>query len=276
MPSKSSLVWKFILALALLTPAAGAIAELPLADAHIHYSHDAWERTPPEEAVKILRDAGLRYAFVSSSSDEGTQKLYALAPDLVVPVLRPYRKRGEISSWMHDASVVPMLSELLERNNYAGIGEFHAFNVDIDLPVLQQVIALAGKHRIFLHAHSDADAIDRIFASDPDALVLWAHSGFDSPQDIAPMLEKYPNLWSDLAFRYEHASGSGVEPAWRALFERFPDRFMIGTDTYTPERWYYVSEHAAWSRGWLATLPPELAEKIAFANAAALLERVRR
>ena len=250
--------------------------ELPLADAHIHYSHDAWQRTPPPEAIEILRKAGLRYAFVSSSSDEGTQKLYRLAPELVVPVLRPYRKRGEISSWMRDESVVPMLSRLLDNNYYAGIGEFHAFNVDIELPVLQQVIALAKKHKIFLHAHSDADAIERIFNTDPDALVVWAHSGFDSPDQIEPLLAKYPNLWSDLAFRYEHASQDGVDPAWRALFERFPDRFMIGTDTYTPERWYYVVEHANWSRRWLDTLPRNLAEKIAFRNAADLLERVRK
>ena len=133
-----------ILALSALLPFhLAASDELPLADAHIHYSHDAWQRTPPPEAIEILRKAGLRYAFVSSSSDEGTQKLYRLAPELVVPVLRPYRKRGEISSWMRDESVVPMLSRLLDNNYYAGIGEFHVFNVDIDLPVLQQVIALA-------------------------------------------------------------------------------------------------------------------------------------
>jgi hypothetical protein len=40
--------------------------ELPLADAHIHYSHDAWQSVPPEEAVGLLRAAGLRRAFVSS------------------------------------------------------------------------------------------------------------------------------------------------------------------------------------------------------------------
>jgi len=251
-----------------------AASELPLVDAHVHYSHDAWERTPPARAVELLRNAGLKRALVSSSSDEGTQKLYRIAPDLVVPVLRPYRKRGEIAQWMHDETVVPMLSELLARNYYAGIGEFHAYNDDIDLPVLQEVIALAKKYKIFLHAHSDAEAIDRIFSSNPDALVLWAHSGFDAPADIAALLEKYSNLWADLAFRYEHASAGKVDSDWRALFERFPDRFMIGTDTYTPERWYYVAEHAEWSRAWLDDLPRELAENIAFRNAEALLSRV--
>jgi hypothetical protein len=273
------LVYRKIILTRLLVPllwlslkVAGA-AELPLVDAHIHYSHDAWQRTPPPEAVRVLRDAGLKRAFVSSSSDEGTQKLYKIAPELIVPVLRPYRKRGETSTWMHDETVVSMLSERLDRNYYAGIGEFHAFGSDIDLPVMQQVIALAAKHRIFLHAHSDAEGIERIFATDPDALVIWAHSGFESPAEIAPMLEKYPNLWSDLAFRSEHELSGMVDADWQDLFERYPRRFMIGTDTYTPERWYYVVEHADWSRGWLATLPRELAENIAYGNAEDLLAR---
>jgi hypothetical protein len=50
----------------------------------------------------------------------------------------------------------------------------------------------------------------------------------------------------------------------------FPDRFLLGTDTYTPERWYYVPEHAAWARGWLADLPSEIAERIAWRNGEAL------
>jgi hypothetical protein len=57
-----------------------------------------------------------------------------------------------------------------------------------------------------------------------------------------------------------------VEPAWRALFLDFPDRFLVGTDTFTPERWHYIVEHAEWSRGWLADLPKGVAEKIGWRN----------
>jgi hypothetical protein len=46
----------------------------------------------------------------------------------------------------------------------------------------------------------------------------------------------------------------------------FPERFMVGTDTYTAERWHYVIEHANWSRGWMADLPREVAERIAYRN----------
>ncbi len=33
---------------------------LPLVDAHLHYSHDAWDGLPPKDAVAVLRRAGLR------------------------------------------------------------------------------------------------------------------------------------------------------------------------------------------------------------------------
>ena len=133
------------------------------------------------------------------------------------------------------------------------------------------MVRLAKRHRIFLIAHADADAVTRIFAQDPEARVLWAHAGFAPVATIAGMLDRYPTLWADLAFRYEPARSGVVVPEWRALFERFPDRFMVGTDTYTPQRWSDVGDHADWARGWLAGLPPELADRIAHGNAAALL-----
>ena len=51
-------------------------AELPIFDAHLHYSHDAWESVPPKEAIALLRKAGLRRAVVSSSNDDGNQMYY--------------------------------------------------------------------------------------------------------------------------------------------------------------------------------------------------------
>lgn len=246
-------------------------AERVLIDGHVHYSHDAWDMLPPKEAVKVLREAGLKKVFVSSSSDDGTQMLYKEAPDIIVPVLRPYRKRGELSTWFQDETVDDMIADRLSKNTYAGIGEFHIFGADTNLPVVRNIVKLANKYSLFLHAHSDAEAVDRIFAQDPDARVLWAHSGFVSPQAISAMLAKHKNLWSDLAFRSEHSQDGKVPDQWRKIFTDFPNRFIIGTDTYTPERWYYLVEHAAWSRQWLNDLPNELADKIAYKNAETLM-----
>ena len=247
-------------------PVAAADGRMPIFDAHLHYSHDAWDRLPPKEAVALLRKAGLKHAMVSSSSDDGTQKLYAEAPDLVLPVLRPYRTRGEIGTWVRDPSIVPHLEARLAKYRYVAIGEYHVYGADADLPVVRRVVELAREHKLFLHSHSDADAISRQFSQDPQARILWAHSGFDSPSTVREMLRRHPRLWCDLAFRSDHAAAGKVEPAWRALFLEFPDRFLLGTDTYTPERWYYVVEHAEAARAWLADLPPEVAERIGWRN----------
>jgi hypothetical protein len=251
-------------------PALVAAAELPIFDAHVHYSHDAVSVVPPKDAIAILRKAGIKRALVSSSDDEGTQKLLAEAPDLIVPELRPYRKRGEIGTWMKDPDVLRYVEDLLKKNRYVAIGEFHLFGADADLPIPRRIVELARQHGLFLHAHSDVDAIERIFKQDPSARVLWAHSGFESPDRVREMLRKHKTLWADLAFRSDHGSGGRAAPEWRQAFVEFPDRFMVGTDTFTPERWHYIPDHAAFSRAWLADLPADVAERIAWKNAETL------
>jgi hypothetical protein len=258
------------LLLSLAVPLALAAAEMPIFDAHVHYSHDAWENLPPKDAIAILRKAGVKRALVSSSGDEGTHRLVAEAPELVIPSLRPYRTRSEVGTWVRDETVATFLEERLRRNRYAAIGEFHLYGADADLPVPRRMVALAKQYNLILHAHSDVDAIERLFRQYPDARILWAHSGFDRPEVVRDMLRKHKNLWCDLAFRSEHGSGGKVPAEWRALFTEFPDRFTVGTDTFTPERWHYVVEHASWSRAWLADLPPALAERIGWRNGEAL------
>jgi len=239
---------------------------MPIFDAHLHYSHDAWETVPVPQALELLRKAGLKRALVSSSGDDGQQRLYAAAPDLIIPELRPYRRRSDISTWVRDDSVVDYLEERLAKHRYASIGEFHLYGADADLPVPRAMVQLARRHDLLLHAHSDADAVERLFGQWPQARVLWAHSGFERPERVAEMLRKHRGLWCDLAFRSDHASGGKVDAAWRAVFLEFPERFMVGTDSFTPERWHYIGEHAEWSRGWLADLPREVAERIAWKN----------
>ena len=43
-------------------------------------------------------------------------------------------------------------------------------------------------------------------------------------------------------------------------------RFLVGTDSFTPERLHYIAEHARWSRQWLSDLPADVARKIAYEN----------
>ena len=255
-----------VLVLPLYCKAQSLPTQLPIFDAHLHYSHDAWELVPVPQAIEMLRKAGVRRALISSSGDEGQQRLYQAAPDLVIPELRPYRTRADTGTWFRDETVIDYLQKKLSQYRYVGIGEFHLYGADADLPVPRRMVELARKYNLFLHAHSDAEAIERLFRQWPQARILWAHSGFERPERVAELLKKYRNLWCDLAFRTDHASNDKVDAAWRPVFLQFPDRFMVGTDSYTPERWHYVSGHAEWSRRWLADLPRDVAERIAWKN----------
>ena len=197
-----------ILLCGLLLAAAQAYAAdvLPIFDAHVHYSQDAWERMPPKEAIALLRKAGVTRALVSRSNDDGNQKLYAEAPDLILPSLRTYRTRADIGTWFKDDGVAAYLQERLKKYRYVAIGEFHVFGADADAPVARLAVQLAKQYKLFLHAHSDIDAVERIFKQDPNARVLWAHSGFERPEKVREMLRKHKNLWCDLAFRNDHAA----------------------------------------------------------------------
>jgi len=247
--------------------------EVPVFDTHIHYGQDVWEGVSPKEAIAVLRKAGVRYALVSSANDDGTLTLFREAPDLVVPALSPYRKPAELESWLRDDTVPAYLEDRLKKASYVALGEFHAYSTEAELPVFKRLVEIARKHRLYLHADSDDDAIERIFQLDPDARVIWAHAGFEPLDRVLAMLRKHTNLWCDLAMRGRIARGGKVHPDWRAAFEEFPDRFMVGTDSFSVGRWHEVEADIASVREWLKDLPADIAERIAYKNAEALLRR---
>jgi hypothetical protein len=50
--------------------------DLPIFDAHIHYSQPDWAVLTPDQVLAILDRAGVRHALVSSTPDDGTLQLY--------------------------------------------------------------------------------------------------------------------------------------------------------------------------------------------------------
>jgi hypothetical protein len=246
---------------------------LPVFDAHIHYSHDVWEAIPPKDAIRRLREAGIKRALVSSSSDEGTQRLYQADPAFVVPSLRPYRKRGTIDSWMYDESLIPYLEQRLKTYRYAAIGEFHIDGEQANTPVVREVIRLAKQYRLILHVHSDAEAIRLIYRQYPQASVLWAHAGFEDAVVVRELMDKHPELMADLSFRYEIFQNGRFLPGWEELLVSHADRFLLGIDTYEPQRWLQINNVMQWQRSLLGALPDEVARKIAYDNSVHITSR---
>ena len=267
-PRRSLLI---LAAAALLTPRAFAVGlEIPLFDAHVHWSENAHDEIPLARALEILEKSGVRMAAVSSTSDAETIKLYRADPKRVVPMLRPYRTRGDMGGWHNDAGIPAYLAERLRLGVHKGIGEFHLYGEDANSAVMKQIVAMAVERNLILHAHSDARAVEILFRHDAKARILWAHAGFTSAANVDAMMARYPNLWVETAIRHDIGPGGALADDWKAVFIKYPDRWLIGTDTYVTSRWHRMPEIHAETRAWLAKLPPAVAEKLAWRNGAKL------
>jgi len=191
-----------------------------------------------------------------------------------VPFIRPYRVRPDIQTWMDDPSIQDLIETEYKRGYYVGVGEFHLSGKAAATKLVKRTVDFAVERNLYLHAHADDEALEILFAHNPKAKIIWAHTGFSTPADkVAAYLERYPAVWCELSYRYGITDGGKLTPEWRRLFERYPDRFLLGSDTWINQRWDSYGSIMAEYRGWLAQLPPGVAEKIAFRNAEQLFKK---
>jgi hypothetical protein len=259
---------------ALLASAApGLAAEEPIEifDAHLHYN---WEPKPLyqlDEVLALFKKNRVTGILATSRPNTGTHALMDAKADglQVVPFIRPYRVRADIQTWFGDPTSFDLVQEEFKRGYYRGIGEFHLTGKAAASEWVRKTVDFAVQHDLYLHAHADDEAVEILMSHNPRARIIWAHTGFGLASDrVSVMLAKYPQLWGELSYRSGITAGGGqLTPEWRALFERYPDRFLLGSDTWINERWSSYGEIMAGYRGWLAQLPPAIATQIAHGNA---------
>jgi hypothetical protein len=265
-----------LLALTLIAAGSRATADEPIEifDAHLHYN---WEPKPfyqLDEVLALFKKHRVTGILATSRPNTGTHALMdAKAEGLqVVPFIRPYRVRADIGSWFNDPVIFDLVQDEFKRGYYRGIGEFHLSGKAADTEMVKKTVDFAVANNLYLHAHADDEAVEILMRHNPRAQIIWAHTGFGlASARVSAMLAKYPKLWGELSYRSGITDGSGkLTPEWRALFERYPDRFLLGSDTWVPERWVAYGEIMAGYRGWLAQLPLPVAKQIAHGNARAL------
>jgi hypothetical protein len=253
-----------------------ALAEEPIEifDAHLHYN---WEPKPfyqLDEVLALFKKHRVTGILATSRPNTGTHALVDAKGDglQVVPFIRPYRVRPDIQTWFKDPIIFELVQEEFKRGYYRGIGEFHLSGQAADNEWVKKTVDFAVANDLYLHAHADDVAVEILMRHNPKSRIIWAHTGFGlSERRVAEMLAKYPKLWGELSYRSGITDGAGKLTAeWRGLFERFPDRFLLGSDTWVPERWASYGEIMAGYRGWLAQLPPDIAARIAHGNARTL------
>ena len=253
------------------------VEALPLFDAHVHYKEPAWEPYPPATVVELMDKSGVAMALVSSTPDEGTIKLWRYAPNRVVPELRPYHGQAGSSNWTKAPDMFAYLVKRLNDYPHEGIGEFHLHNVDPDYePLLRKIAELAKSKNIYIHVHSGKEPVDLLFSLEPKLKIIWAHAGMSEPaQTVEKMMATYKTLYADTSFREgDILTRQGtIDPTWRRVLESFPDRFMVGSDTWVNDQWDRYGQIMAENRKWLSQFPRPIAEKIAFKNAERLFGR---
>jgi len=104
---------------------------------------------------------------------------------------------------------------------------------------------------------------------------VLAHGGEGPPGRLDRLLLRNPNLFIDLSGMHFQrtpalASETGpIDPGWKALIEKVPDRFMMGVDAgaarlFEPEM---LDRLLIWTRRVLGELKPDVAARVAHGNA---------
>ncbi|NDB01033.1 MAG: amidohydrolase [Betaproteobacteria bacterium] len=269
-------------------PAYAAPYSGPLFDAHLHYNEEAWNgQTGPHPISDVLarmQRNGVRAVLANSRPNDGTRALAeagaAQAGVTVVPFVRLYRNRADYDNWFRDDTIYQMVQAELARGTpagpYRGLGEFHLYDsANANGPVARQLMALADSRGLAVLAHVDDVAIDLLMANTPSkgqqTRLIWAHTGIGGTPvaRVDALMARYPLLMGELSYRPGLTCEGGLLcPEWRALLIKYPNRFVIGSDTWVNQRWQYYDELMQGYRTWLGGLPPEVARAIGWDNAA--------
>jgi hypothetical protein len=260
------------------SPHSQAAEPIEIFDAHLHYNWEPKPTLPLDEVLALFRRHRVTGILATSRPNAGTHALVAAeaagrAKGLrVVPFIRPYRIRADIGSWFNDPSIYDLVLEEHKRGGYRGVGEFHLTGRAAATDWVRKVVDFAVANDLYLHAHADEEAVEILFGHNARSRIIWAHTGFSlAPGRVAALLDKHRTLWGELSYRGGITDGNGkLTSDWRALFERYPDRFLIGSDTWIRDRWMSYGDIIAGYRRWLAQLPPDIAAKIAHGNAKVL------
>ena len=131
---------------------------------------------------------------------------------------------------------------------------------------------------------SNIEPFERLLSHNPKTRIIWAHAGWDNTGHrttdlMGKLLGRHPNLYMSIKIRKKDRGGGGynipfdmgeIDDQWLALLEEYPDRFIIGSDQFyqppqTRDKRRIVVQGSV---KLLKDLPPELARRVGYENAA--------
>ena len=263
---------------------------LRLLDAHTHLMVEILGH---DEEIALLRKAGLDRVLLMHPVPEELSAIADKYPGFVIPsvnLARPTARGVHL-----DRDTGPLFARLAAERKVCGFGEIAGGNI-ADVENMRGVYAAAEATGVPVNLHTDLAvpanlaAVEAVLTAHPKMNFVLAHLGWTAgPELIGRLLDTHPNLYTDVSIRFD-APGSlpwrnngldlsilapdeTVPPAWRAVMQRHPDRFLFAMDINSFGPRYTITEDLVpTGRKALGSLPRPLAEAIAHGNAERLLK----
>ena len=268
----------------------------PLFDAHLHYNDEACVHDAPapgcphplSDVLQRMQRNGVRAIIANSRPNDGTKALAQAreqtraAGVTVVPFIRLYRDRADYNNWFRDPTIADMVRSELTQGTpsgpYRGLGEFHLYDsANARGTIARELMVLADRQNLAVLAHVDDVAIEQLMQHTPSkgqtTRLIWAHTGIGGTPvaRVDELMARFPRLMGELSYRPGLTCDDGqLCPDWRALILKYPDRFLIGSDTWINQRWLYYDGLMEGYRTWLGGLPPDVARSVGWDNGARL------
>lgn len=274
-----------IVALALLVPCTALAADYagPLIDAHAHLpntvaieAYVAAMKRHNVGKVVLLGVGGVQpqdAAWIAAAAEAH--------PDRVVPGQPvPDPTRGDAAG---------TLDVELARTKARVMGEVHLRQVSRTIDrspthgAFLDILQLGAQRGVPIVVHYEltpaaAARLEQALAARPEAVIVLAHAGGARPAQLEPILARHKNLVVDLSgmhFQRTPALATETGPLdrrWKALIEKMPDRFVMGIDAWAPRLFApaMLDRLMRWTRRVLGQLRPDVAERVAWKNAATL------
>lgn len=208
------------------------------------------------------------------NSDEHIRRTIEMFPDLWEGIGEVFTRHDDLTALTH-GDVPRANSEAMTRVYYLA--------AEYDLPVMVHSNVTSKREREPLYLHEMEEPL-RVH---PNVRFIWAHAGTSAEihrrQDrleflydmLERMLATYPNLYIDLSWSmldtYLLDEEGNADEDWVRLVERFPDRFMIGSDVVG--RFNNLGKHMMRFDAFLDELDEEVARKVARDNFLAILPK---
>lgn len=259
-----------------------------------------------ERIKEVIGEQTDRFAFMGGGGSLNLTVLNTPPEKVTAEIKAAFRKRAEAILSMGAIGFGEMTAEHLSLPAMKEGGLNHYNNIAApDHPLLLLLADIAAENDVPIDFHFDIfprtiptpphlkdgnppelrenqQAFERLLKHNPKTRFTWAHLGSDpgmqrTPRLMRELMDRHPNLYS--AFRIAIHSPAPMiavdregrlKPEWRALIERYPDRFTMHTDmfyvsSWPPRRGHKDSHEKAVNM--LSQLPPELARKLAYENA---------